>query len=348
MSSERTEEPTEQKLKDAQGKGQVLRAQELQQAVSLAVALWALSQTGAALTRNLMLYLRSTLRDLGQGSHLDLADFSWYSPLLGLCLRAFLPILFVSGVAGAMLALFLTKGKLKASLLPEDMQRFNLFSAAGRWFSKQTAVELVRMTLKVIVLFYATNLTYQEFGDAVTGLRLSHSSQAQAVAGFMETLTERLLALSLLIGGLDLLYQRWDYMKGLMMSKTEIKDEHKKSEGDPMVKFRRRSFGRKLIKKSGINRLPEASVLITNPTHYAVALKYDATMAAPQVICKGVDNLALEIRRQATALGLHIVEDKPLARALYRVDLDTYIPEELFEAAARVLLAVKTAESYFS
>lgn len=113
-----------------------------------------------------------------------------------------------------------------------------------------------------------------------------------------------------------------------------------------MTKGRRRSFGRRLIKQAGMNRLPEASVLITNPTHYAVALKYDMTMPAPLIICKGCDHIALEIRRRAKELEIPIVEDKPLARALYKFDLNSSIPEELFEAAARVLLSVRDAERY--
>lgn len=347
MSAEKTEQPTEQRLKDAQGKGQVLRSHELQQAITLVVALWALSMSGPALVSGLTENFRLTLQALAEGPDHDLSDMDWLTSLLGLCFWAFVPIFALSGLAGGGLALMLTRGRMKTSLWPQGFERFNIFQNAARWFSKQTAAELVRLALKVVLLWKATSATFHSLGEPIYSLRLTSVQQAQAVSEAMSDLLHHLLGLSMAIGGLDLLYQRWDYIKGLMMTKTEIKDEYKRSEGDPMVKWRRRAFGRKLIKKSGIGRLPEASVVITNPTHYAVALKYDSTMAAPQVICKGVDAVALEIRRRALGLGLNIVEDKPLARALYKVELDSYIPEELFEAAARVLLAVRTAESYF-
>lgn len=346
MSDEKTEQPTESKLKDAQGKGQVLKSAELQQALTLSVGLAGLAASGPWIVDSLLVYFRQSLHGLALGGDFDLTNPSWLTGLLKLTLLAFVPLLLCSGTIGALLAIGLSKGRMKTNLMPEDLSRFNMVSNAQRWFSRQTVAELVRLTLKFGLLWHATVTTYEMLGPPVYSLRLTQVYQAQAAAEAVTSLLNRFIGLALLVGGFDLLYQRWDYIKGLMMTKTEVKDEYKKSEGDPMVKWRRRSFGRKLIKKSGINRLSEAAVVITNPTHYAVALKFDATMIAPQVICKGVDALALEIRQRATVMGHPIVEDKPLARALYKVELDTYIPEELFEAAARVLLAVRTAESY--
>lgn len=347
MSEEKTEQGTDQKRKEAGRRGQVLKSAELQQAVTMAFALLVLLMTARWVTSLLLSHIRSSLDMVSRGDAFDPTKTVWLEDLLVLAFKAFMPILLVSGLVGALVALFLSKGQLKTNLLPEDLQKFNIVKNAGRWFSKNTLAELVRLCLKVGFLLHICRKTFEEMGPTIFSVRLTQLHQGVTMAEAMQTLIGRFLALAIFIGVLDLAYQRWDYLKNLMMSKHEVKEEHKRSEGDPMTKGRRRSFGRRLIKKAGMNRLPEASVVITNPTHYAVALKYDASMAAPQIICKGCDHLALEIRRRANELEIPIVEDKPLARALFKFDIETTIPEELFEAAARVLLSVRDAERYF-
>jgi len=143
----------------------------------------------------------------------------------------------------------------------------------------------------------------------------------------------------LILALLDFLYQRWQHSKDLMMTKNEVKQETKQSEGDPIIKSRIKAAQREMSKKRMMQAIPEADVIVTNPTHYAVALKYDAnTMEAPKVIGKGVDLIALKIREVATQNNIPIVEDRVLARVLYStVEIDGEVPQNLYQAIAKVL-----------
>jgi flagellar biosynthesis protein FlhB len=139
----------------------------------------------------------------------------------------------------------------------------------------------------------------------------------------------------------DFMYQRHAFEKGLRMTKQEVKDEAKDAEGNPQIKGKQRSMIMAMAMRRIITKVPKASVIITNPTHFAVALQYDPTTAAPILIAKGVDHLAFKIRERAKECGVPIVENPPLARAIYHnVDLDKPIPAELYQAVAQVLAYV--------
>jgi flagellar biosynthetic protein FlhB len=151
------------------------------------------------------------------------------------------------------------------------------------------------------------------------------------------------IAAALLLALIDLIYQRFQHGKDLRMSKKELKDEAKNTEGDPQVRARIRSVQREMARRRMMDDVPKATVVVTNPTHYAVALKYEEGQAdrAPVVVAKGLDEVAQNIKRIAREAGVPIVEDKPLARGLHRmVDIGDEIPEELFEAVAKVLAFV--------
>ncbi|MFF0880886.1 EscU/YscU/HrcU family type III secretion system export apparatus switch protein, partial [Bacillus velezensis] len=145
-----------------------------------------------------------------------------------------------------------------------------------------------------------------------------------------------------LLAGLDYLYQRFDYEKNIRMSKQDIKDEYKKSEGDPIIKSKIKQKQREMAMRRMMQEVPKADVIITNPTHYAIALKYDEKkMDAPYIVAKGVDHLALKIRQIAKEHDVMTIENRPLARALYdQVDIDQAVPEEFFKVIAEILAYV--------
>ncbi|MFF2907154.1 EscU/YscU/HrcU family type III secretion system export apparatus switch protein, partial [Bacillus velezensis] len=144
------------------------------------------------------------------------------------------------------------------------------------------------------------------------------------------------------LAGLDYLYQRFDYEKNIRMSKQDIKDEYKKSEGDPIIKSKIKQKQREMAMRRMMQEVPKADVIITNPTHYAIALKYDEKkMDAPYIVAKGVDHLALKIRQIAKEHDVMTIENRPLARALYdQVDIDQAVPEEFFKVIAEILAYV--------
>jgi flagellar biosynthetic protein FlhB len=144
------------------------------------------------------------------------------------------------------------------------------------------------------------------------------------------------------MGLVDYILQRWQFERSIKMSTEEIKEEAKESEGNPMIKSRIKGIQREMARRRMMQDIPKATVVITNPTHLAVALQYDGkTMAAPKVIAKGADVIAGRIREVARQHSIPIVEDKPLARLLFKLELDTVIPEELYRAVARILAYIQ-------
>jgi flagellar biosynthetic protein FlhB len=171
-----------------------------------------------------------------------------------------------------------------------------------------------------------------------------HLSLNQAVAYTQETLFilyRNIMLIMLALAGADFLYQRQMYEKSLRMTKQEIKDEARDADGNPEIKGRQKSILMASAMRRIMTQVPKASVVITNPTHFAVALRYEPGSAAPVLVAKGVDHLAMKIRERATAAGVVIVENPPLARAIYHnVELDRAIPGELYQAVAQVLAYV--------
>jgi flagellar biosynthetic protein FlhB len=158
------------------------------------------------------------------------------------------------------------------------------------------------------------------------------------ITSLINRLLLTVFAAMVVITALDVLYQRYEYIKGLRMSRQEIKDEMRESEGDPMIKGRLRQLRMERARKRMMAEVPKADVVVTNPTHYAVALKYDAQMASPKVVAKGVDKVAHKIREIAQENNVPVVENPPLARGLYAaIDIDQEITPEFYKAVAEVI-----------
>jgi flagellar biosynthetic protein FlhB len=204
-------------------------------------------------------------------------------------------------------------------------------------------VELVKGLAKVAILaLVAYNATNDVLAEAIT----LADADAMAIVEFMANAA---VAISLKVGlayfalaGADYAYQKFEYLKQLRMTKQEVKDEAKELEGDPLIKGRIRSIQRQIAYRRMMQDVPKADVVVTNPTHFAVAIKYEVgKMSAPKVVAKGVDLIALRIREVAMEHHVPLVEDKPLAQLLYKtVEIGDQIPEKLFQAVAQVLAYV--------
>lgn len=342
MSEERTEQATEQRKREARRKGQVVKSQELVSAVTLAVGVGVLYRLLPTLTTRGLALFRGLLASAG--ANLDIWVHARRAGLAiaGLAASALLPVMLLAAAAGALTQLALTGFAASPGALAPNLKKLNPAESVKRWFSKRTLVEAVKLVLKSSLAILLCWQFWQQHGHAMLSATAGSPHRFALVWG----LVWKLVWLQVAFGGADFAYNRWEHKRNLMMTKQEVKDENKRQDGDPRLKGERRARGRRMLKNAGANRLEEARVVVTNPTHYAVALKYELDMTAPVVVAKGADLVAAEIKRRAVELGIPTVEDVPLARALFKLDIEASIPPALFHAVAEILLAVTRAEDY--
>lgn len=344
--ADKTEEATPKKLSDARKEGQVAKSQELSTAVML-LALFVIlkAAVGYIGTRFLRCYL-DTYQAIDVYSVEDFTP-SMASAFLrdGLVevLLICLPVFAVAVVAAFAVSVAQVKWEVTAKPLKPKFSKFNPLKGFKRIFSKDKIVELVKAIIKIALIFYLAYSDLKEAAGAVVSLYDFGLNQAVMYIGnFVINLGIKISAVYLVVGLADYVYQKFKYKKDLRMSKQEVKDEYKKQEGDPQVKGRIKSKMREVSQRRMMQKLPEADVVITNPTHFACAIKYDKEVAeAPVLIAKGADYVAQKIKDAAKEYNIPIVENKPLARMLYyNVDLDSEIPQELYQMTAEVLAYV--------
>ncbi|WP_373183581.1 flagellar biosynthesis protein FlhB [Halomonas campaniensis] len=337
---EKTEPATPRRLEKAREEGQVARSRELTTFMLLlggVAGLWGMGamlydQLGMVMEQAFLFERRHALETTPMLSQaLDLG-----SRTLMAMLPLFLLLAVVALVAPALLGGWLISAK---SLKPQA-SKLNPFKGLKRMFGVQALVELAKAIAKsLLVGGVAVAFLWSQRGTFM-GLMDQPIQQALANALELAALACGLIVLTLLVVILiDVPYQLWSHAKKLRMSKEEVKREHKESEGDPHVKARIRQQQQAMARGRMMSQVPEADVIITNPTHYAVALKYEeAGMAAPRVVAKGADQVAQRIRELGEEHGVPRLEAPPLARSLYHhVDLDAEIPEALYTAVAEVL-----------
>jgi flagellar biosynthetic protein FlhB len=345
MSSERTEAPTAKRLAEARNRGQVFKSQELQSALVMLAGALLLQTFGVGLLARLKQLFIETFAGLpGSASPLSGAWLGdWASArLLPLGLDV---ALIVFGVAAAGLFVsFAQTGVHWAGERPVfDLSRLNPVAGFRRVFSAQGLIELLRAFLKLAVIGL---VAYQYLaGESAALLQLSQMDLPEAVgqwAALAFGLLWRVAGAYLVLGVLDYFYQRWQYQRNLRMTRQEVKEEFKQNEGNPQIKGFVRQQQRRLARQRMLTAVPKADVVITNPTHFAVALHYDrATMSAPKVVAKGAALVAQRIKDLARDHGVPVLENPPLARTLYRlVEIDSEVPPDLYIAVAEVLAFV--------
>ncbi len=254
-----------------------------------------------------------------------------------------LPILFTIVVLGMLINLVQVGPYITWEPLMPNWERINPVSGLGRLLSGQALIEAPKVALKVIligVVFYA--FLDRELSNVPSMLQLPLKQSLAIALTSLLKLFFTSLGVMLVLAGFDYLYQRYQLEKQMKMTRREAKEEFKLREGDPLIRQRIRNIRRRMASKRMMEAVPKADVIVTNPTHYAVALKYDAKeMVAPKVVAKGADPIALKIREIAKKHGIPIIENKPLARTLYRdLEVGESIPRELYKAVAEVLAYV--------
>ncbi|SDK32756.1 flagellar biosynthetic protein FlhB [Pseudomonas delhiensis] len=340
---DKTEEPTEKRRREAREKGQLPRSRELNTLAVLMAGAGALLAYGAHLAEVLMGVMRGSFelsRETAMNSESMLR-------LLGAAARAaaegLWPILLVLLFAAIVGPIALGGWLFSGQALAPKFSRMNPLEGIKRMFSSKSVLELFKALIKFVVVLAVAVLVLRSDKEAL--LALLHQPLHTAIVESVKVVgwSAFWMACSLLlIAGVDVPYQLWDNRQKLLMTKQEVRDEYKDSEGKPEVKAKVRRLQREMAQRRMMQAVPEADVVITNPTHFAVALKYDAKAGgAPRLLAKGNDFLALKIREVAQEHKVTVLESPALARAVYySTELDQEIPAGLYLAVAQVLAYV--------
>lgn len=238
--------------------------------------------------------------------------------------------------------------KVSTKPMKPELSKLNPLNGFKRIFSKDSLFELVKSILKIVIIIYIAYTSIKDNANDLFALYDLGLNQAVALVGTLIINTGIKISIVYLVIGLaDFIYQKHKFNEDMKMTKQEVKDEYKNTEGDPQIKGRQRRKMQEVSQKRMMQDVPKADVVITNPTHFAVALKYEAKVSsAPVVLAKGEDYLAQKIKEVARENKIEIVENKPLARMLYHnVDVGAEIPPELYQAVAEVLAAVYKAKN---
>ncbi len=343
FSGEKTEKATPKKRQETRKKGQTAKSQDINTAVVLLAVFLYFLFAGSYLQNGVFSLFKSSLQDF---LLMDATEGNLKVIFLRIVKELALyigPIMLVAMIAGAA-ANFLQVGFLFTSeAIQPKLEKINPISGFKRVFSIRAIVELLKSILKIGFVGIVTFAVLWKRMDEILVLGQKPIGVALATLGSL-TLQMGLFASGALmfLAVLDFLYQKYDFEKNIRMSKQDIKDEYKNSEGDPQIKSRIKQRQREMAMRRMMQEVPKADVVITNPTHYAVAIKYDeAKRDAPFVVAKGVDYTAQKIKLVAKENEVITVENRPLARALYsQTEIGDTIPEEFFKAVAEILAFV--------
>ena len=339
MAGNKTEKPTRRRLRDARRKGQAPRSGELSGALGLLVS---------------FVFLPSTISRLGQvfsdglNQSMGLASAAEEHSAITLMVRisgnagrAMLPMIVAMIGVGSLTQFAFVGGRPNVYQLRPRIERINPMKGLKRLFSPHTVWELAKVSLKlaavIVVLVTAWNEARPKIMNAVPNMLGLMSN----VGGVSRLMFVRIAMLAALIGAVDSLVAHRRYRKSVRMTKQEVREEVRQTEGDPHIRGEIRRRMTRMARTRMMAEIPKAAVVITNPTHFAVALRYSDTDATPIVVAKGADEVALRIREEANKHGVPIMEQKVLARALFRsVELGDPIPNAFFRAVAEVLAVV--------
>ena len=338
--SQKTEDPTGRKLQEARDQGQVAKSQEVNNLLMILALTISVVVFGGSMARDIVNMSLPFIEapdkvptDLGH-----LTTIGW--KLLSMVLFA--------GAAPLVIALFAAFGAgylqfgliLSSESLVPDLEKLSPLKGLKRMFSLRSFTEFLKGILKLLVV---GSIVYLVITPSIGDLHKLVGMEVVQLLGVITDLLHRLLftalAAMVVIALADIFYQRYEHIKSLRMSRQEIKDEMRESEGDPIIKGRLRQLRMERARKRMMAEVPKADVVVTNPTHYAVALKYDQIeMSSPKVVAKGVDKVAQRIREIAAENDVPVVENPPLARGLYAaVEIDQEVPPEFYKAVAEVI-----------
>ena len=342
-SGEKTEKATPKRKRESREKGQVFKSVEVNTALTLLVMFGVLSIFGQTIVEN----TKNLLRYFFTMSPPDNFNVAAISSAFGDAIMMFIsiiaPILIAAFMTGVVTNLVQVGFIFSTKALAPKFDRINPLSGFKRIFSTRTLLDLVKAIIKIAILALVAYDEYKAHMEDFKGLM--GQDVAAAVADFVDIIISVAFNLAIafaIFAPFDYMYQRWKYNKDLMMTKQEIKDEYKLTEGNPQIKGRIAQKQRQMSRMRMVQAVKDADVVITNPTHYAIALEYkEGKSTAPVVIAKGKDYLAQRMKERAKEENVEIVENKPLAQALYFFcEVGDEVPEDMYKAVAEVLAYV--------
>ncbi|NOY64938.1 MAG: flagellar biosynthesis protein FlhB [Nitrospirae bacterium] len=329
---ERNERPTARRRQKAREEGQVPRSKELAGMLSFGGVLLALMFMGGFFVQQLLVITRTGFIVTDKTSPLERLTQLGERALIML-----LPVLLLSMVFG--ITGNLVQGGFVWKPFKLDLNMLNPAEGIKRIFSRHAIMEIIKGLVKFSVGALLIYLLMKRLLPELFKMIFMDVSTMSAflISSLMYTMKVVFICF-FIVSFLDYINQKWRHERSLRMTKEEIKEEYKETEGDPQIKARIRSIQREMARKRMMQEVPKATVVITNPTHLAVALRYErGQKGAPKVVAKGAGFIAEKIKLLAEKSGVPVVEDKPLARALFMLDIDTEIPEELYRAVAKIL-----------
>ena len=351
---EKTEPATAKKLKDARDDGKVMKSRELSAAVDLIVLFLLLKIFSAYVSQGLMKTFATTYNAIPDivsnnagGMTVRSTDIILKDMIIQ-TVEIMAPFLLFGVIVSFLVNVVQVGWKVTTKPMKPDLNKFNPLNGFKRMFSKDSVFELVKAILKIVLIAYVAYSSIKKNSNVLLLLYDIPLLQAMILVGNIIIDTGlRISLIYFILGAADWLYQRHKFNEDMKMSKQEVKDEYKNTEGNPEIKGRQRQRMREASQRRMMQDVPKADVIITNPTHLAVALKYDTEVAkAPVVLAKGEDYLAMKIREKAKENNIEIIENKPLARMLYaNVDIGAEIPPELYQAVAEVLAMLQKFKS---
>ncbi|AGY77329.1 fused FliR family export protein/FlhB family type III secretion system protein [Clostridium autoethanogenum] len=339
---DKTEEATPKKKSDSRKKGQIARSKEIGLTMTLLASTLVIAVLGGYVGTSLGSTMVAFLNDYINTS----LNYSSVNKIMFITIWriaiVFLPIAVPILAIGVLANMVQTRGLITFETLKPDFSKLNPISGFKRMFSARSVMELLKDTAIVSIVGYVGYKFIKDNYMYILNLgQLDSRAVAKAIGSLAVGIFFRITLIMLIIAILDYMFQRYQYNKDLRMSKQEIKEEFKQDEGDPQIKGKRRQKQRELAMRRMMQEVPKATVVVTNPTHVAVALKYEDGQNAPVLVAKGLDAVALKIKEIAKDNDVPIIENRPLARLIYKeVEIDMEIPAEMYQAVAEILALV--------
>lgn len=346
---EKTEEPTAKKKTDTRKEGKVPKSKEMSSGVQLIALFLLLKFWIGHMGENFMelfgeLYEKMPTYTTYWGGRIVFSDYRiLLNGVIVKLLLQLLPFFLMGLVLSVGINMMQFKFQITTKPLKPKFSKLNPVSGVKKLFSKEKIMELLKSIAKIILIMAVVyNTIKNDWVYLVNFYKMPFNQALEAIGSIVINMGLRISLVFMVIAFADLFYERWKFKEDIKMSKQEVKDEYKNAEGDPQIKGKIRQKMREASQRRMMQDVPKADVVITNPTHYAVAIRYDANEgSAPKVLAKGADYVAQKIKEIAKENNVEIVENKPLARMLYaNVEIGQEIPPELYQSVAEVLALV--------
>ena len=338
---DKTEEPTAKKRADAKKKGQVGRSTEISTAFVLLTGFFVLKVLWENIYTSIANYTTYIFTHLNQP--VDTENITrLFIGIMEILATTALPIMLAIMIIGLGVNFFQVGLNFNTEAIGFKLDKLNPINGFGRIFSKRSLVELFKSLLKIAVIgYFLYTILSQQLLAMPQFIYFDLGTSLEQMSKIIFSMSFEVIGVIMVLGFLDYGYQKWQTTQDLKMSKQEVKDEMKQSEGDPQIKGKIKQKQRQMAMSRMMQEVPKADVIVTNPTHFAVALQYHKGMQAPLVIAKGQDFVAQKIKKLAREASVPIVENRPLARALFAsTNIGDAVPAELYQAVAEVLAYV--------